>query len=74
MWFAGWDKGAVPNGMLRFMLLVNITSSAFPSHNTAITIKASSWSQLAWTSFMHRPWTMACIICPAFKMQVLPEC
>ena len=37
---AGWDKGQVPDNMLRFILLVNVTSSAFPSHNTVITVKA----------------------------------
>ena len=41
---AGWDKGQVPDNMLRFILLVNVTSSAFPSHNTVITIKACSHS------------------------------
>ena len=36
---AGWDKGPVPDNMLRFILLINVTSSAFPSHNTVITVK-----------------------------------
>ncbi len=30
----------MPDNMLRFMLLVNVTSSAFPSHNTVVTVKA----------------------------------
>ncbi|CAK0735256.1 hypothetical protein CVIRNUC_000551 [Coccomyxa viridis] len=46
----GWDSGPVPDNLLRFILMINVTSSAFPSRDTVITLKgiiqqqAVTWS------------------------------